>query len=206
MWNLWQILSYNPCETVYHKEVHAVKRFALGFICGALIFGGTAVLAESVSLVGKTVDGEVPVYYNDEPLVAKAITVEGTSYLPVRTVGNTLGANIEYRDGAVYVEQEDQYEAIKEKVMSDIKLEMQKDELRKEIEKLQAANANIRERIADLEKEIEHGLSAGSLVDGSVKAKEIVEKTLQTNLQKIADLEAQLAALEQQQSDPESEE
>jgi len=176
-----------------------MKRFITGFLCGALLFGGTAVLADSVSLVGKKVDGEVSVFYNDEPLAAKAITVEGTSYLPVRTVGNTLGAKIEYRDGAVYVEQVDEYDAIKEKVLKDIQVEMKKEELRKELEKLQKAVENNKKLISELEKDIELNSSQGFDVSSLIRVKETTEAVNQQNLQKIKELEAQLAELEGQE-------
>jgi hypothetical protein len=173
-----------------------MKKFILGVICGALIFGGSSVLADSLSLVGKTVDGEVPVYYNDEPLVAKAITVQGTSYLPVRTIGNTLGVDIQYKDGAVYVEKQEEYEAIKQQVMKDIKKEMRKEELKSEIAKLQSANERIQKSLEIVEREIEVGKAEGSYIEGSLMTKQNLEKSLQQNLQKIKELEAQLAELE----------
>jgi hypothetical protein len=173
-----------------------MKRFITGFLCGALLFGGTAVLADSVSMVGKIVDGEVSVFYNDEPLAAKAITVEGTSYLPVRTVGNTLGAQIDYRDGAIYVEKTDDYEAIKTQVMNDIKLEMRKEELRDEIAKLYAAVENQREQITELERGIEISEKQGGYTPSLIQAKQIIESSIQVNIQKIKELEAELAELE----------
>jgi len=173
-----------------------MKRFILGVICGALIFGGTSVLADSFSLVGKIVDGEVPVYYNEEPLAVRAITVEGASYLPVRTIGNTLGANIEYRDGAVYVEKQNEYESIKQQVMNDIKNEMRKEELQAEIAKLQAANESIKQSLEIVEREIEIGKAEGAYIEGSLMAKQNLENSLQKNLQRIQELEAQLAELE----------
>ena len=176
-----------------------MKKFVLGVICGALIFGGSSVLADSLSLVGKTVDGEVPVYYNDEPLVAKAITVQGTSYLPVRTIGNTLGVDIQYKDGAVYVEKQEEYEAIKQQVMKDIKKEMRKEELQSEIAKLQAANEKIRESLEIVEKEIEIGTEQGAYIEGSLMAKANLESALQKNIQRIQELEAELAELEGQE-------
>jgi len=176
-----------------------MKKFILGAICGALIFGGTSVLADSLSLVGKTVDGEVPVYYNDEPLVAKAITVEGTSYLPVRTIGNTLGADILYKDGAVYVEKQNEYDSIKQQVMNDIKRELRKEELQAEIEKLRGANEKLQETLNDVEREIEIGVEKGSYIEGSLMVKANIESSIQKNLQRIGELEAELAALEGQE-------
>lgn len=174
-----------------------MKRFVVGFVCGALIFGGTSVLADGISFVGKKIEREIPVYYNKEPLAAKAIVVEGISYLPVRTVGNTLGATIEYRDGAVYVEQADQYEIIKERVLSDIKLEMQKEEIQKEIAKLQTAIENGRKRISELESDI--AKNEGAVRDALVQVKTSVEIVIQQQEAKIKELEAELAELEGQE-------
>lgn len=174
-----------------------MKRFVMGFICAALIFGGTSVLADSISFVGKTIDSEIPVYYNEEPLVAKAIAVEGMSYLPVRTVGNTLGAKIEYRDGAIFMEKTDDYEAIKQQVMNDIKLEMQKEEIRKEITKLQTAIENGRKQISELE--IDIARNEGAVKDTLVQLKATVETIIQQQEAKIKELEAQLAELEGQE-------
>lgn len=179
-----------------------MKKFVLGVLCGAFLFGGTSVLAESISLVGKKIEKEIPVHYNGEPLVAKAIVVEGTSYLPVRTIGNTLGADIKYRDGAVYVEKANDYDAIKEKIVNDIKREMRKEELQTEIAKLQAANEKIRESLEIVEKDIEIGTEQGAYIEGSLMAKANLESALQKNIQRIQELEAELAALEQQQSEP----
>ena len=176
-----------------------MKKFVLGVLCGAFLFGGTSVLAESTSLVGKKIEKEIPVHYNGEPLVAKAIVVEGTSYLPVRTIGNTLGADIKYRDGAVYVEKANDYEAIKKQVMNDIKREMRIEELRDEIVKLKGANEKIKESLEIVEEDIEKSSVDGGYIEGSLMAKANLESALQKNLQRIQELEAELAELEEQQ-------
>jgi hypothetical protein len=182
-----------------------MKKFILGFVCGALIFGGTAVLADGVSLIGKTVDGEVPVFYNDEPLVAKAITVEGTSYLPVRTVGNTLGAQIEYRDGAVHVEQKNDTEIIKQQVMNEIKIEMRKEEIRKNLDGLKKGIEAYTELANQAKQNLEIETEPIIRADYERTIRD-AEQIIQKNQQKIAELEAELAALEQQQDESEDEE
>lgn len=173
-----------------------MKKFVLGVMCGAFLFGGTSVLADSVSLVGKKIEKELLVYFNGEPLAAKAIVVEGTSYLPVRTIGNTLGADIKYRDGAVYVEKPYDYEAIKKQVMNDIKREMRIEELRDEIVKLKGANEKIKESLEIVEEDIEKSSVDGGYIEGSLMAKANLESALQKNLQRIQELEAELAELE----------
>jgi len=175
-----------------------MKKFVLGILCGAFLFGGTSVLAESISLVGKKIEKEIPVNYNGEPLVAKAIVVEGTSYLPVRTVGNTLGATVEFKDGVIHVEKTNDYDVIRDKVMNDIKREMRIEELREEISKLKEANEKIKESLEIVENDIEKSTVDGGYIEGSLMAKANLESAIQNNLKKISELEAELAELEQQ--------
>jgi len=175
-----------------------MKKFVLGVLFGALIFGGTSVLADSVSLIGKPIQNEIPVFHNNERLETKAIAVDGVSYLPVRTIGNALGARVEFRDGAIHVEKQDDYDAIKEKVLNDIRLEQQKEELREEIAKIQASMENIRSQISNFEKEIAASKEDG-VADKLKQLKEALEQTLQQQQQRIAELEEELKKLEQQQ-------
>lgn len=176
-----------------------MKKFVLGVLFGALIFGGTSVLADSVSLIGKSIQNEFPVFYNNERLEAKAIAVDGVSYLPVRAIGDALGARVEFRDGAIYVEKQDDYEAIKEEVMHDIRVEQRKEELREEIARVQAAIESMRSQISNIGKEMAAPKEDG-IADQLKKLEEALEKTLQQQQQKLAELEEELKKLEQQQS------
>ena len=181
------------------EEDYVMKKFVFGFVLGALIFGGTTVLADNVSLIGKEIQGELTVYFNGEPLIAKAIVVDGVSYLPIRTVGNTLGARIEYRNGAVYVEKENEYEEIKEQVMNDIKREMRKEEILEEIKKLRSANEKFQESLISIENDIKIGQEKGADIQAHLIVKSNLENSIKQNLQIIAELEAELAALEEEE-------
>ena len=173
-----------------------MKKFILGVICGALIFGGTSVLADSLSLVGKTVQKEVTVNFNGEPLAVKAIMVNNTTYLPIRMLGNLLGAKIEYKDGEVHMEKPDEYQNIKEQILTEIMLEEQKGEIKKKIAELQLAIENGQKRIVELEDEINRDGNDGVVKEALMKAKEITQTVLQQQLAQLAELEAQLAELE----------
>ncbi|OXM83961.1 hypothetical protein CF651_22880 [Paenibacillus rigui] len=47
-------------------------------------------------MIGKVVDGVVDVTVNGNKLNSQAITIDGTSYLPVRDIGNVLGLKVDY--------------------------------------------------------------------------------------------------------------
>lgn len=73
-----------------------MRKYIIGSLFGLLIGGSISVHAEVISLVGKVVEGEMPVKINGKTLNNKAIVVDGTSYLPVHAIGNTLGYNASF--------------------------------------------------------------------------------------------------------------
>lgn len=67
----------------------------IGILIGAAItVSATAAAEELQSLVGKKIDGEFTVTLNGKELAVKAGTIEGTSYLPVRAVSESLGLDV----------------------------------------------------------------------------------------------------------------
>lgn len=76
-----------------------MKKFILGFIIGSLIFTTIPVLA--VTMLGKAVDTIYPVIIDGERVSKDAIVIEGTSYLPVRVVAETVGYNVYFKGGEI---------------------------------------------------------------------------------------------------------
>jgi len=76
-----------------------MKKILLGFIIGVLVTFPLYALANTVSLIGKTVDSEVPVKLDGKYLGTKAIAIQGTSYLPVRSLTEAIGYNVQYDGG-----------------------------------------------------------------------------------------------------------
>ncbi|MDC0762894.1 MULTISPECIES: hypothetical protein [Brevibacillus] len=73
-----------------------MRKYIIGTLFGLLIGTSISVYAEVVSMVGKVVEGELLVNINGKTLNNKAIVVDGTSYLPVHAIGDTLGYNASY--------------------------------------------------------------------------------------------------------------
>lgn len=74
-----------------------MKKFILGVIVGIVVATTSSVYADEIkSVIGKSIDGELPVKISGKELTTQAIVVEGTSYLPVRAVGESLNMEVKY--------------------------------------------------------------------------------------------------------------
>lgn len=75
-----------------------MKKFILGVLVGISITAAGSAYADDIvqSVVGKSVDGQLPVKISGKQLPTQAIVVEGTSYLPVRAVGESLNMEVKY--------------------------------------------------------------------------------------------------------------
>lgn len=72
-----------------------MRKYIIGGMAGfALAFTVSAHAEEAVSFIGRTVQGAFPVKLNGQTLNNQAIVVDGTSYLPVRAMGEALGYDI----------------------------------------------------------------------------------------------------------------
>jgi hypothetical protein len=79
------------------SEVMDMKKFILGVIVGIAVATTSSVYADEIkSVIGKSIDGELPVKIAGKELDTQAIVVEGTSYLPVRAVGESLNMEVTY--------------------------------------------------------------------------------------------------------------
>lgn len=71
-----------------------MKKFISGVIVGVLLFAGTTVFADSaMNLLGKKVQGTYEVTFNGKK-ISDAAVIEGSTYLPVRSVSDAAGINI----------------------------------------------------------------------------------------------------------------
>ncbi|MNW39767.1 hypothetical protein D3C74_168610 [compost metagenome] len=67
----------------------------IGALLGVLLVTSGGAAADQVkSLVGKTVAGEYNVRVNGTTLSENAIAVDGTAYVPLRSISESLGANL----------------------------------------------------------------------------------------------------------------
>lgn len=73
-----------------------MRKYIIGGIMGFLLAFSISAHAEVVNVIGKVVDGTLNVTVNGNKLDSQAITIEGTSYLPVRAIGDALGLKVGY--------------------------------------------------------------------------------------------------------------
>ena len=72
-----------------------IKSFIIGLLCGAFIFGGTAVLANSDVLAKIT---SQIFFWNNEAIELEAYNINGYNYVRLRDVAKIFGVNVEYID------------------------------------------------------------------------------------------------------------
>lgn len=71
-----------------------MKKFVSGIIVGVLLFAGTTVFADTAKeLIGKRVQGTFEVTFNGKK-ISDAAVIEGSTYLPVRSVSEAAGIDI----------------------------------------------------------------------------------------------------------------
>lgn len=76
-----------------------MKKYLLGVITGITVTAGTVVFADG--FVGKTVDAEFPIKIENQQLAQNAISIEGTSYVPIREVGRMFGYHVYFEDNTI---------------------------------------------------------------------------------------------------------
>jgi hypothetical protein len=79
-----------------------MKKFVMGLILGAALSFTVSANAEEIkSLIGKQVDGETTVLLDGVELPVQAAIIEGTTYAPVRAIGEAVGKKVDWREGKV---------------------------------------------------------------------------------------------------------
>ncbi|MCY9662344.1 hypothetical protein P5G65_11955 [Paenibacillus chondroitinus] len=73
-----------------------MRKYIIGAIFGILLGTSISAHAEVASIVGKVIEGDFTVIINGRTLNNKAIVIEGTSYLPVREIGDSIGYNVSF--------------------------------------------------------------------------------------------------------------
>ena len=81
-----------------------MRKYVVGFILGVAFTVAFSASAAVPSLIGKQVDSEFPVFLDGVQLKNKAPAIEGTSYLPVREISETLGLTVDFVNNQVILE------------------------------------------------------------------------------------------------------
>ena len=91
----------NPGEEARLKDAGYQRTIARA-IAGAIAeYTGVSLPEPVPSMLGKVVDGEASVYLRGAKLGKSAIIIEGTSYLPVRLLGEALGLKVDWVPGRI---------------------------------------------------------------------------------------------------------
>lgn len=80
-----------------------MKKLSVATIIFIILISIAALAAADVqnSLVGKVVEGTYPVVLNNSTLAKQAIVIDGTSYLPVRSVAEALNMDVSFENNTV---------------------------------------------------------------------------------------------------------
>lgn len=74
-----------------------MKKFVMGLILGVGIMFSVSVYAEEVvNYMGAKIEGQFDVKVNGQKIDQPALVVNGTSYLPVRTIAEMFGAEVKF--------------------------------------------------------------------------------------------------------------
>lgn len=73
-----------------------MRKYIIGVLFGIALTLGVSAHAEVVSLVGRAIEGTFPVKISGKQLDQGAIVIDGTSYLPVRAIGEALNMDVSF--------------------------------------------------------------------------------------------------------------
>jgi hypothetical protein len=86
----------------------------------ALTLSGVFIAYAGGDMVGKAVEGVLPVWVHGNKLQKDVIVIEGTSYAPVRDIGESLGLDVEFKDNQVFLNRKEKVVLPNYKVMSSV--------------------------------------------------------------------------------------
>ena len=78
-----------------------MRKFLLGLLLGIMIAVAAPAYGAVSSFVGKSVQGEYLVKVDGSPLVKKSIAIDGTTYAPLRAIGEAVGYDVDFVDKTV---------------------------------------------------------------------------------------------------------
>lgn len=71
------------------------------FVAGVLMTASLTAYGADISKVGKKITGEYSVSVNGSKLAQKAVAVDGTTYAPLRAIGESLGYDVTFQNKQV---------------------------------------------------------------------------------------------------------
>jgi hypothetical protein len=83
-----------------------VKKAVAGFLAGVVFMIGAQAFGDSVSKIGKKIQTEYSVTIDGQKLTVPAIAVDGTSYAPVRAMGDATGYDVSVSGKSISLDKE----------------------------------------------------------------------------------------------------
>lgn len=83
-----------------------MKKVVAAFIAGALMMVSVQAFGDSVSKIGKKIQTEYTVTVDGKQLTVPAIAVDGTSYAPVRAIGEAAGYDVSVSGKSISLKKE----------------------------------------------------------------------------------------------------
>lgn len=197
-----------------HKEEIVMKKFALGIIVGALLFGAMPAFADTVSnLLGKKVEGVYTVQTEDGKKIADAAVINGSTYAPVRAVAEATGTTLTVEGKVITLSESviktTNVDALKDELeMAKLRLTSAQSQLTKAQEKLDRFDENYEKYKTRLDAALESGnpdsisiaqkaLTEIGEISTREKAIEEAEAAITKAQAEIAEFEAKIAELEE---------
>jgi len=73
-----------------------LRKYVIGFVAGVLLSSVAPAYGAVSSLIGKEVQGEYAVKVDGTTLAKKSIAIDGTTYAPLREIGEAIGYDVDF--------------------------------------------------------------------------------------------------------------
>lgn len=173
-----------------------MRKYVIGFVVGVLCASVAPAFGAVNSLVGKKVSGEYTVQVDGATLPSKSVAIDGTTYAPLRAIGEAIGYDVSFENKIVVFSKKT---SGGDAPVSTDGINSKRVEIEKIVSQLDALNkeANqVRNQLMNLQ--LQSFSSTENADQIKTKYEELSARALEIESQ-IKDLEAQKAVLEAQQ-------
>lgn len=80
-------------------EIQKMKKYVVGFLIGVMVSASAVGFADG--MMGKSVDAVFPLKIDGNQASNDAVSIEGTSYVPVRAAGEMFGYDVNFSDNTI---------------------------------------------------------------------------------------------------------
>ncbi|GAV11278.1 hypothetical protein [Paenibacillus sp. NAIST15-1] len=176
--------------------LNKAKYVVVGAVVGSLLTVSASVFADNIqTLLGKKVDKEYTVKINGKSISDKAIAVDGKAHLPVRSISDALGANVDSVNNGVISLTTKENETVNETQPNDNNTGAYANTSKKDLERLKTEKSTQLKFITDERDELIKRVEQAKK-DGSTSFVEENEKIVKDNNQRIEKLQKEIADIE----------